>query len=147
MARFIGRAKEKITIPTKPIPTGFKGWAISDNGYFIHWYWHAKGDGPQGIGRVPKPLGKNKTAAVVPVLLKTLHPRDPPGGYSVTLDNLFTSTKLLVYLSAEGFGARRTARTNSGIHQELLNYKKSDKNDVIPWGIRHLKYVADGAVA
>ena len=52
-----------------------------------------------------------------------------------------------MYLSAEGFAARGTIRTNSGIHQELLDYKKLDKNNIILWGIRHLKYVADGAVA
>ena len=132
MAQFTGYAKEKIIIPTKLIPTGFKGWIISENGYFIHWFWHIKGDGPQGISRVPKPLGKNKTVAVVPALLKTLRPKDPIGGYSVTLNNLFISTKLLVYLLAEGFGARGTARINSGIHQKLLNHKKSDKNNIIP---------------
>ena len=146
MSRFTGRAKEKITIPTKPIPTGIKGWVLADNGYFCHWFWHGKGDGPQGIGKTPKLLGRNKTAAVVPALLKTL-PQAPPGTYGVTLDNLFTSTKLLVYLSAEGFGARGTARTNAGVHQELIGHKKSDKNDIIPWGTKHLKYVADGAVA
>ena len=146
MSRFTGRSKEKITIPSKPIPTGIKGWVIADEGYFMYWIWHAKGDGPQGIGKVPKPLGKNKTAAVVVYLLKTL-PKGPPGTYSVTLDNLFTSTKLLVYLSAEGFGARGTARTNAGIHQDLLDYKKSDKNDIISWGTTHLRYVAEGTVA
>ena len=51
-----------------------------------------------------------------------------------------------MYLSAKGFGARSTARTNAGVHQELIDHKKSDKNDIIPWGIKHLKYVADGAV-
>ena len=146
MSRFTGRAKEKIIIPTKPVPTGFKGWVISDKGYFLHWFWHAKGDGPQGIRKIPKLLGKNKTAAVVPALLNTL-PKGPPGTYSVTLGNLFTSTKLLTYLLAEGFGARGTARTNAGVHQELIHHKKSDKNDVIPWGTKHLKYVAEGAVA
>ena len=44
MAWFTKYAKEKIIIPTKPIPTGFKGWIILDNGYFIHWFWYAKGD-------------------------------------------------------------------------------------------------------
>ena len=146
MSRFTGRAKEKISIPTKPIPTGFKGWVIADQGYFLHWFWHAKGDGPQGIGKIPKPLGKNKTAAVISALLNTL-PKGPPGTYSVTIDNLFTSTKLLTYLSAEGFGARGTARTNAGVHQELIKHKKSDRNDIIPWGTKHLKYVAEGAVA
>ena len=145
MVRFTGRAKEKLTIPTKPIPTGIKAWIIADKGYFLHWFWHAKGSGPQGMGRIPRPLGRNKTAAVVPALLKTL-PQGPPGTYGVTLDNLFTSTRLLAYLSQQGYGARGTARINSGIHQDLINLKKSDSNDTIPWGTKHLRLVAEGAV-
>ena len=38
ISQFIGRVKEKITIPTKLIPTGFKGWVIADKGYFLHWF-------------------------------------------------------------------------------------------------------------
>ena len=34
---FTGRSKEKITIPSKPIPTEIKGWVIADEGYFMHW--------------------------------------------------------------------------------------------------------------
>ena len=116
MARFTEHAKEKITIPTKLIPTGFKGWIISDNGYFIHWFEHAKGDGPQEINKVPKPLGKNKIAAVIPVLLKTFRPKNPIRGYSVTLNNFFIFTKLLIYFLAKGFGAHETTRTNSEIY-------------------------------
>ena len=83
---------------------------------------------------------------MVIILLKTLIPQKPCEEYGVTLDNLFTSTKLLVYLSAEGFGARETTRTNTGVHQDLINFKKSDTNDIIPWGTRHLRYITDGAV-
>ena len=75
----------------------------------MHWIWHVKGDGPQGI-KVPKPLGKNKIVVVVLALLNTL-PQGLPGTYSIILDNLFTSMKLLVYFLAEGFGARGTIRT------------------------------------
>ena len=116
MARFIKCAKEKITIPIKLIPTRFKDWIISDNSYFIHWFWHAKGDGPQEINKVPKPLGRNKIIVVILTLLKTFRPKDPIRGYSVTLNNLFIFTKLLIYLLAKGFGAYKTTRTNSGIH-------------------------------
>ena len=144
MCRFTGRSKAKLTIPTKPIPTGIKAWAIGEKGYFLHWFWHAKGDGPQGIGRVPKALNRNKTAAVVPALLKTLPQQDYP--YGVTLDNLFTSTKLLTYLSSIGYGARGTARTNAGIHKDLLKFKQSDTKDVIPWGTKHWRLVAEGKV-
>ena len=99
MSQFIGHIKKKITIPTKPILTGIKVWILADNGYFVHWFWHTKGDGPQGINKVPKSLGKNKIATVVLALLKTL-PQAPPGTYNITLDNLFISIKFLVYLLA-----------------------------------------------
>ena len=150
MSRFTGRAKEKITITSKPIPTGIKAWVIANEGYFLHWFWHAKGDGPQGIGPVPRPLGRNKTAAVVPALLNTLPeislPKHCHNSYSVTLDNLFTSTKLLAYLSQIGYGARGTARTNVGVYKKLIDQKKSDKNDTIPWGTKDRVVVADGTV-
>ena len=70
MVRFTGRAKEIVTIPSKPIPTGIKGWCTADEGYLLHWYWHAKGKGPQGVPKKPAEL--NLTAAVVPALLNTL---------------------------------------------------------------------------
>ena len=109
----------------------------------MHWFWHAKGDGPQGISPIPKPLGRNKTAAVVPALLKTL----PQGSsYGVTLDNLFTSKKLLTYLSSIGYGARGTAKSNAGIHKDLLKFKKSDTKDTIPWGTKHWRLVANGDI-
>ena len=54
--------------------------------------------------------------------------------------------KILVYLLAKGFGARGTMRINAGVHQDLTDYKKLDKNNIIPWGIKHLRYVADRAV-
>ena len=44
MSRFTGRAKEIITIPLEPIPTVFKAWILADDGYFLSWSWHAKGD-------------------------------------------------------------------------------------------------------
>ena len=52
---------------------------------------------------------------MVLALLKTL-PKAPPGIYGVILDNLFISIKLLMYLSAEGFGARGTARIIAGVY-------------------------------
>ena len=115
MCRFTGRAKEKLTIANKPIPTGIKAWIIADKGFFYHWFWHAKGNSPQGIGLVPQALGRNKTAAIVLALLNTL-PRGPPGTYNITLDNLFTSIKLLVFLLQKGYGARGTARTTAGVY-------------------------------
>ena len=81
----------------------------------MHWFWYTKGDGSQEISKVPKPLDRNKIIVIILALLNTL-PQAPPGTYSVTLNNFFTSTKLFVYLLAEGFGACDTIRTNAGIH-------------------------------
>ena len=139
---FTGRSKEKLTIISKPIFIGIKGWVLADQGYFCHWYWHAKGDGLQGIGRVPKPLGKNKTVAVVPALLNTL-PKDPCDTYDVILDNLFIFIKLLIYLSQIGYGARGTIRTNTGIFKDLLEFKKSDIKDIILWGTKHWRLITN----
>ena len=72
MVRFIKHTKEKLIIPIKLISTGIKAWIIADKGYFLHYFWYAKGEGPQGIGQIPRVLERNKIAAVILALLKTL---------------------------------------------------------------------------
>ena len=37
MLKFEGRTSEKITIPGKPIPTGFKLFGLGDSGYLYNW--------------------------------------------------------------------------------------------------------------
>ena len=37
MFKFEGRTTQKITIPYKPIPTGFKIFALGDSGYIYNW--------------------------------------------------------------------------------------------------------------
>ena len=147
MVRYTGRAKEIVTIPSKPIPTGIKGWAIADEGYFIHLFWHAKTKGPQGLPKKPQEL--NPTAAVVPALLNTL-PKQSCGEkapYGVTINNLFTSTILVEYLSAHNYGARGTANLKGGIHVDLAIQRKADDiKDQIPWGTTEQRFVADGQV-
>lgn len=131
MKRFTGRANETTTIPTKPIPTGYKIWVVAQYGYFLQWVFHAKGsgpnDGPQGV-KVPAALGGNKygkggnkTQAVVVHLLEQL----PPQRYIVYLDNLFTSNALLEHLRSLDFGAIGTARVDAGIIDRLVDMKKN----------------------
>ena len=98
MVRFTEYAKEKLIISIKLIPTGIKAWVIADKGYFLYWFWYAKGEGLQEIGQIPRALGRNKIAVVISALLKTL-PQAPPSIYSVILNNLFTFIKFLVYFS------------------------------------------------
>jgi hypothetical protein len=109
MVRFTGRSYDIITIPSKPIHTGYKVWAVAQEGYILSWIWHSKGSRPVGIGKVPKQLGQNRTAATVPYLLGKLPKRLPDSLYIVWLDNLFSSTKLFDYLRDLGFGATGTA--------------------------------------
>ena len=37
MIKFEGRTSQKVTIPGKPIPTGFKIFALADSGYIYNW--------------------------------------------------------------------------------------------------------------
>ncbi|KAJ0130389.1 Uncharacterized protein HZ326_26508 [Fusarium oxysporum f. sp. albedinis] len=39
MVCFLGRSLETTTIPSKPIPTGFKVWTMAQRGYFLRWIW------------------------------------------------------------------------------------------------------------
>jgi hypothetical protein len=74
-------------------------------------------------------------------------PKPPTGlGYHVFLDNLFVSTKLVEYARAQGIGVTGTCRDNGGVIQELLNLKKSDKKDVIKWGMTYSMPTESGKV-
>jgi hypothetical protein len=85
-------------------------------------------------GTVKAGNGGNKTQAVVLHLINKL-PKPPKGsGYHVFLDNLFISTRFVKYARSLGIGITGTCRDNAGVIQELLDLKKKDKNDVIPWG-------------
>ena len=37
MIKFKGRTSQKVTIPDKPIPTGFKIFTLADSGYIFNW--------------------------------------------------------------------------------------------------------------
>jgi len=141
IVRFQGRVKETITVPGKPIPTGFKVWAVAQRGFLILWNWHVPGEknGPVGV-KTPKELGGtirdgnrgNKTQAVVLHLINRL-PKPPQGsGYHVFLDNLFVSTRFVEYARSQGIGITGTCRERGGINKKLLKLKKEDRRDVIP---------------
>ena len=135
MIGFTGQSYTTLKIFTKPTPKGYKGQVLAQKGYVLAWLQHAKQKGLISFSKVPKLLGSNKTAAVVPFLLEML-PKVPGFCYVVQLDNLFTSTKLLRYLQDLNFGAVSTYCTNSGICKDFVNKKNQDKKvDNIPQGI------------
>jgi len=155
MVRYEGHAKEATTIPGKPTPTGFKVWAVADGGFLLCWNWHIPGakNGPVGV-KVPVALGGskkagkggNKTQAVAISLVQRL-PKPPSGhGYHCYLDNLFVSTRFVLYARSLSIGITGTCRDNSGIIQDLLDLKKSDKDDHIPWGETYSMPTLDGKV-
>jgi hypothetical protein len=95
MERFSGRSLDIVTIPSKPISTGYKVWAIAQLGYILGVLYHRNDKGPVG-SKAPLGSGINPTQAVVITLLKTL-PNPPIGPglrYCIWLDNLFVSTTL-----------------------------------------------------
>ncbi|ENH74214.1 hypothetical protein FOC1_g10001510, partial [Fusarium oxysporum f. sp. cubense race 1] len=108
--RYTGKSDSITTIKAKPDPVGFKIWVIAQMGFFIKWLWHIKEE-----------EYVNSTQAVVVGLTKTL----PKSTYHIFVDSLFSSTPLFRNLRKQGYRATGTARTNSGIHKELVR----DKND------------------
>ena len=58
IVQYEGRVKETITVPGKPIPIGFKVWAVAQRGFLILWNWYVPGEknGPVRV-RTPKELG------------------------------------------------------------------------------------------
>ena len=143
--QFKRRANETLIIPNKPIKTGFKLWIITNLGYILHWFYHTK---IKGAWSYPKIARLNPTASVVIHLLEALPkgPKEEPC-YHVWLDNLFTSQKLLLELRNRGFGVTGTARFNSGIAEDLLQLKREDKADIIPWGTLYICYTSEGFIA
>ncbi|KZL67558.1 transposable element-derived protein [Colletotrichum tofieldiae] len=101
MVRFTGRSLETTTIPTKPIPTGYKIWILAQSGYCIRWLWHVHGKGPYALvpqaqpARSARPAGPaaEKLALLTPTqqVVTTLTSLLPAATYHVFLDNLFAS--------------------------------------------------------
>ena len=84
MIPFSGKNKAIVRMPSKPIPIGFKVWVITQQGYFLQWIWHERGN---GLVELPsqvfagKPLAN--TQAVVAYLLSKLPP--PPSSAQTCL--------------------------------------------------------------
>jgi hypothetical protein len=148
MIRYTGRSDDITVIKGKPNPVGFKIWVIAQYGFFIRWIWHVK-EKPHGAvgveistqksssqGRPSKrrkvtveapdiedeSFSPNSTQAIVVALANML----PKAKYHVFVDNLFSSSPLFRNLRNHGLGATGTARTNSGIHEELVQDKNND---------------------
>ncbi|KAG5793277.1 hypothetical protein H9Q69_007677 [Fusarium xylarioides] len=132
-----GRSKITLTIPSKPDPTGFKVWAIAQEGYFLRWLFHtpsttfgpAAGDITRQPPRELEEKSLNPTQSVVVTLVNLLL----SASYHVFMDNLFSSPSLFRILQDQGISATGTARVNSGIHEDLVSFKKADNEGKLKW--------------
>ena len=120
MAKFKRRSKDSVKLPLKPIRQGFKSWVLASDAYFYSWIFHLKQSGP--VCALSKAYKGNSTQGVVVYLTNSL-PKNPQFPYTIWLNNLFTSLKLLKYLRSINIGAAGTARLNSGISSKLLSIK------------------------
>ncbi|KZL87254.1 tubulin beta [Colletotrichum incanum] len=152
MVRFEGRSLETTTIPTKPIPTGYKIWILAQSGYCIRWLWHVHGKGPYALvpqaqparrGRPAQSAGPagpatGKEALLTPTqqVVTTLISLLPAATYHVFLNNLFSSIRLFSALRKQQVGASGTCRKDSGIDETLVTEKETEGRG-ISWGKIH----------
>lgn len=137
MTRFTGRSSSTVTLPSKPIPKGYKTWALGDHGYLLNWMFHRKETGPVGLDRqYLRPInGRYRlppSQAVVVQLARIL----PPNKHVLWIDNLFTTTDLLLTLREYGIGAAGTCKKSlsTGIARELVEMREKGKKLQLPWG-------------
>ena len=72
MIRYKGRSQHTVKLLNKPIPQGFKIWALGDYGYIYTWLWHSKKLDPEGVSTRKTPEDLAKTQALVQELFKQL---------------------------------------------------------------------------
>jgi Transposase IS4 len=142
MVKFEGRSTQKITIPGKPIPTGFKIFGLGDSGYIYNWEYTKPGatEGSLTQGKVSLSISNdfsvflNPTQSVVIRLCSVLCPYIKKGlFFHLFLDNLFVCWKLATALKERGIAVTGTARKGAtGYPSRLLQLKAA--NRALVWG-------------
>jgi len=173
MVRFTGRSVETTTLPTKPIPVGYKVWVLAQAGYFLRWIWHVHNSGPVGLTVTARPQrqptqGTQSTQGtqqsngkdVIPITEVADFGRglNPTQGvviallnllqkatYHVFLDNLFPTPTLFRILREQQIGATGTCRMNSGIYKGFVTLKSTEGKG-LPWGELRVMPTVDGQV-
>ena len=109
MVRFKGRSNETTEAPGKPIPEGYKIWALATHrGYFYCWeFWQRKTVSSNNLIISWKGQKLSYTSSLVRQLAKQLPVRNE-GPFALYLDNLFTGYFLLSFLRLKGIAACST---------------------------------------
>ena len=120
--RCFGRSFHTYKLPNKPIPQGYKLYALADRGYIWYWFFASRA---KSTVEVIKEENLTMTGSMVLELLQKLPPE--PGRYTVYLDNYFTSINLFKRLRQEGIGACGTTRPSASpqFHPTLAVLKES----------------------
>jgi Transposase IS4 len=120
MIKFEGRTTQKITIPGKPIPIGFKIFALGDFGYTYNWECTRPGLAEGVLTQkkrisvsIPNSLDftfLNPTQSVVIRLIECLsiHIQQNKLSFHLFLDNLFVCWKSAIALKERGIAVTRT---------------------------------------
>ncbi|EXU96031.1 transposase IS4 domain protein [Metarhizium robertsii] len=147
MVPFSGKSKVIVRMPYKPIPIGFKVWVMAQQGYFLQWNWHERGNGSVGVPShvfAGKPLAN--TQAVVAYLLSKLPP-PPSSAHGYHADNLFVTIPLIKLFRERGTATTGTTRVRGGIGNKFVSLKKEDdRKDFIPWGTTYSRPTKDQKV-
>ena len=147
MLKFESRTSQKITIPCKPIPTGFKLFALGDSGYIYDWECTRSGLA-EGLLKEKKRISisisissnstistqLNPTQSVVIRLSNSLSKYVENGlFFHFYLDNLFVCWKSAITLKERGIAVTGTVRKSAaGYPSRLLQLKKM--NRALEWG-------------
>lgn len=144
MLKFEGRTCDKVTIPGKPIPTGFKLFALGDSGYIYNWECTKPGLA-EGLVTAKKNVSisipnsaqttlLNPTQSVVIRLVECLKIYVQKGlSFHLFLDNLFVCWKSAIALKERGIAVTGTARKSAtGYPPRLLQLKRLNRGLI--WG-------------
>ena len=139
-----GRSSHLVRLPGKPIPEGYKIWALgSYGGYILDWLIHSPMDGPKEclhkrkrLYHLPIPLmpvGISETFQVPVRLFERLHYLFPHRKWVGFLDNLFLNIDVAHILMNLNVGVMGTTRKSSvGFPKQLQDIK--DLNRTLLYG-------------
>ncbi len=144
MLKFEERTSQKITIPGKPIPTGFKLFALGDSGYIYNWECIKPGIAEEILREKKKvsisipnssiSTSLNPTQSVIIRLANSLSKFVKDGlFFHFYLNNLFICWKSTQALKERGIAVTETVRKGAtGYSPRLLQFKKM--NRALEWG-------------
>ena len=115
----------------KPIPEGYKIFALAEDDYTYAFFFTSRVGGFLGIDiPVPTRINVNPTSRIVFSMCAQLHPLAQL--YILYCDNHFSNVSLFEALREFQIAACGTVRLNSTLYPKCLKIKQ--KRAVLPWG-------------